>query len=173
MDIWAFAVGKSADANQISAGASALAFSGGGREAHTHGPLANTADSTQARIDSFGSLPAEEVRRIAKGLRCLSSCGGPERSDGIDKYVIEYGAAIDAYDSEISERREWIDDSFWRTIKNYYESGIFIGGGSASPCSTFAASRRWDDGGLPSLLGEFAPEIFGLKKFDPESKEEC
>ena len=99
--------------------------------------------------------------------------GGPERSDGIDKYVIEYGVAIDAYVLEVSERHDLIDDSFWCTIKDDYESGIHDGGGSASPCSTVAASRRWGDGGPPSLRGEFVLEMFGLKQMDRENKEEC
>ena len=73
----------------------------------------------------------------------------------------------------ISERHDLIDDWFRRTIGDDYESGIYDGVGSASPCSTFAASRRWDDGGPPPLRDEFAPEIFGFKKLDPESKEEC
>ena len=65
-----------------------------------------------------------------------------------------------------------IDDSCWGTIKDVYESGIYDGGGSASPCSTVAARRRWDDGGPPFLRGEFVLDIFWLKQMDRENKEE-
>ena len=72
LDNRAFADRTSAKTNKIHAGASALVHSGAGRELHRCRPLANTTASTQARIDSLGALPVEEVRRIAKDLRFLS-----------------------------------------------------------------------------------------------------
>ena len=44
-------------------------------------------------------LPLEEVKRVARSLRLLSLFGGPDRSDGIDKFVRELGAQIDVFDT--------------------------------------------------------------------------
>ena len=116
-------------------------------------------------------MPIEELRRIAITLRLLSLCGGPDRPDGIDKVVREFGAAIDVYDLEISADHNLVNDTVWRQIKADYEDAKYDSGGAAAPCSTFSASRRWNDGGPPPLRGEHAPDIYGLKNLDVESKE--
>ena len=108
---------------------------------------------------STAVLPPTELRRIAASLRFLSLCGGPDRPDGIDKYVRELGANIDVYDLEITPEHNLLDDCVWKRIKADFESGKYDSGGAAPPCSTFSTSRRWGEGVPSPLRGEFAPEI--------------
>ena len=123
--------------------------------------------------DSLGwALPPEEVKRQARGLHLLSLYHGPlGRSDGLDFYVTDWGAAITAYDLEIHLSHDLADDAFWRTVVADIEDQKYAAGGMAMPCGTFSAVRSFEDGGPVPLRGEYAPDLFGLPGISPQDKQ--
>ena len=55
-------------------------------------------------------LPAEEVRRVASHLHLLSLCGGPDKTQGLDKCVASWGAKCTVFDTEISAELDLVDE---------------------------------------------------------------
>ena len=97
----------------------------------------------------------------------LSLFGGPDKPDGLDKEVIEWGASITVYDMEISESHDLVDEGVWEEIRSDLSNGKYDGAGIASPCSTFSAGRKYDGGPRP-LRGEKPPDIYGYKHLTPD-----
>ena len=114
-------------------------------------------------------LPNSEIRRVAASLHMLSLFGGPDKPDGLDKKVIEWGASITVYDMEISESHDLVDEGVWEEIRSDLSNGKYDGAGIASPCSTFSAGRKYDGGPRP-LRGEKPPDIYGYKHLTPDEK---
>ena len=116
------------------------------------------------------SLPDAEVRRQSQGVRLLSLCGGPTRSDGLDKFVEAWGASIDVYDLELSSDHDLTDEGVWSNIRTAINEGRYHGGGAAPSCGTFCANRGIGPGPR-QVRGPLPPELYGLKHLKPEEKE--
>ena len=121
------------------------------------------ANTNSAVDDLIQSLPLDTVKWVAKNLRFLSLCGGKERRDGLDKFVRDFSAEIDVFDIDLSPQHDLVCDAVWNNVVGDIEDGKYASGGGAPPCSTFAACRKFDDGGPPPLRGETSPEIYGFK----------
>ena len=81
-------------------------------------------------------LPSDEVKRIAKTLRLLSLCSGPDKEQGLDKFVQQWGAQIDSFDVEISPTHNLLDEGVWEAIIRDVDDGKYHGG-AAVPCNYY------------------------------------
>ena len=78
-------------------------------------------------------MPADEIRRLAPGVRLLSLCGGPGRADGLDVYIREWGAEVVVVDIVLSESHNTADEGVWSGIRSDLLDGVYDGGGNAPP----------------------------------------
>ena len=125
-------------------------------------PFADDCERTKV---SHTALPLTDpdFLRICKGMTFLSLYHGFARpNDGIEHFLVLYGANLETYDLEISDSHDLADDGIWSQIRDKLESGFFAGGGGGAPCSTFSAGRSWTDGGPKPLRGEHPPELYGF-----------
>ena len=109
----------------------AVAGAASSRPTQTQAPVwINPFESTNS--DSLASeLPNSEIRRVAASLHLLSLFGGPDKPNGLDKKVIEWGASIAVYDMEISESHDLVDEGTWEEVRCDLSSGKSMG--RASP----------------------------------------
>lgn len=136
-----------------------------------HSPFANTVATPVARSGHGSDLPANEVRRIAPSLHLLSLFGGPDKTAGLDKRVLWWGAKITVFDLDISPSHDLVDEGFWSYIRQDLTDGMYDGVGASAPCSTFSGGRR-NDGGPRPLRGPEPPDIYGFKRLTPKEKEQ-
>ena len=117
-------------------------------------------------------LPDLELKRICNGMRFLSLFNGTARpDDGLEFFLGEFGASLDAYDVSIDASHDLLDDHYWSEILERVTAGHYNGGGGGAPCSTFSPGRNYRDGGPRPVRGEWPPELFGLPELTPEEKQ--
>lgn len=110
----------------------------------------------QYATDFPAACRTRTVRRIALSQRLLSLCGGPDKTEGLDKFVQHWSARCTVYDAEIDPEHDLVDEGDWQLVKAELLDKIYDSTASAAPCSTFSGGRAYDGGRRP-LRGEHPP----------------
>ena len=107
--------------------------------------------------DKFDIADPEFIH-LCKDIELLSLFHGFRRSgDGLEHYVVLYGAKLHCVDMEIDGAHDLADQRTWDEIIHDIEQERYDGGGGGALCSIFAAGRNNNDGGpRPS------PSVFTL-----------
>ena len=103
-------------------------------------------------------MAEQDVMRGAQSLKFISLCGGPERDDGMETYVGNWGACLVVIDTIRSSEHDIADEGRWQSVRGDLQEGVYAGGWSCPPCGSFCANRG-DNGGPRQVRGVHPSEL--------------